>query len=399
MIISNPFVISPIFEWNYTCEKPIVDNPGGTSAGKTYSILQVLILKGSEVPNQIITVCGQDVPNLKAGAMRTLGFVLNDSPYLAAFFKGKPNKTDRVWTMHNGTIIEFKSFDDEQDAKGGRRDYLFVNEANGVRWDIFEQLHVRTSKQTFIDYNPTGPFWAHKNLKGRSDVQTFISNYKHNPNLSKAIVAKIELWKIEDPEKWKVYGLGKTGKTKGVIFKDVTWIDSLPSHISKFVYGMDFGFNDPTTLVKLGTSDGELYVECLLYESGLITSSLKVENKDVPNINDRLIELGIKKTDTINADNADPKTIRELKLLGWRIRGAKKGKGSILAGINKIKKYKKLNIVNRKECKEEQIGYIWGEDKFGEPTDEPIDDFNHFWDGTRYGIQGLNRRNTSSSVR
>lgn len=398
MIVSNPFVISPVFEWNYTCTKPIVNNQGGTSGGKTYCILQVLILKGSEVPNQIITVCGQDVPNLKAGAMRTLGFVLNDSPYLASFFKGKPNKTDRVWTMHNGTIMEFKSFEDEQDAKGGRRDYLFINEANGIRWDVFEQLHVRTNKQTFIDYNPTSPFWAHKKLIGRSDVQTFISNYKHNPNLSKEIIAKIELWKTEDPEKWKVYGLGKTGETEGVIFKDVNWIESLPDYIDKYCYGMDFGFNDPTTLVKVGSSDGELYIECLLYESGLITSSLKVENKDVPNINDRLIELGIKKTDLMIADNADPKTIRELKLLGWKIKGAKKGKGSILAGINKIKKYKRLNIVSRKECKEEQIGYIWGKDKFGEPTDEPIDDFNHFWDGSRYGIQGLERRKPKSSV-
>jgi len=398
MTIDNPFQISPVFEWNYTCTKPIVNNQGGTSGGKTYCILQVLILKGSEEPNQIITVCGQDVPNLKAGAMRTLGFVLNDSPYLASFFRGKPNKTDRVWTMNNGTIIEFKSFEDEQDAKGGRRDYLFLNEANGIRWDIFEQLHVRTSKQTFIDYNPTSPFWAHKKLIGRNDVQTFISNYKHNPSLSKEIIAKIERWKYEDPEKWRVYGLGKTGKTEGVVFKDVNWISEMPKHITKFYYGIDFGFNDPTTLVRCGVSDGELFVECLLYESGLITSSLSAKNKDVPNLHDRLIKLGMRKTDLIHADR-EPKTIKELKTLGWHIRGAKKGAGSILAGINRIKKYSKLNIVASKECKEEQIGYIWGKDKLGEPTDMPIDDFNHFWDALRYGEQGLIKKGYAQTIK
>ncbi len=102
MTTNTPFIISDVFYWNYNTNKQVVINQGGTSAGKTYSILQVLILKGSELPNQVITVVGQDVPNLKVGAIRTFEMVLNDSPFLASFINPKPNKTDKTWTFNNG---------------------------------------------------------------------------------------------------------------------------------------------------------------------------------------------------------------------------------------------------------------------------------------------------------
>ena len=363
---------------------PIVINQGGTSGGKTYCLLQVLILKAAEEENQVITIVGQDIPNLKVGAMRTLSFVLNDSPYLASFFNGKPNKTERTWTLNNGSVIEFKSFEDEQDAKGGRRDYLFMNEANGISYDVYDQLQVRTSKQVFIDYNPTAPFWAHDKLIGRDDVQLFMSHYKHNPFLSEEIIQKIEAWKGKDAEKWKVYGLGLTGKTEGVIFKNVNWVSSFPENIKRVSFGMDFGFtNDPTTLIKCGVSDGELFAERWLYDFGMTT----------PLISKALQDLRMKKKQTIYADSADPKTIRELRNLGWNVRGAKKGADSIRFGIDAIKKYEVINIVNCEKWKEEQMKYIWEVDKkTGKATNKPIDDWNHLWDSLRYGSQGLRKR-------
>ncbi len=222
-------------------------------------------------------------------------------------------------------------------------------------------------------------------------MQLFISNYTHNPFLDKRIIKKIEAWKDKDPEKWRVYGKGATGKTEGVIFKNVNWITHWPSHISKISYGMDFGFqNAPTTLIKCGVSDGELFAERWMYEYGMTT-------KDIDNA---LNELGVSKKDTIYADSADPKTIKELKNLGWDIRGAKKGQDSIRHGIDNIKKYEALNIVNCKHWKNEQISYIWGKDKkTDKPTNKPIDDFNHLWDALRYGIQGLKRKRAKTNIR
>jgi phage terminase large subunit len=386
------FKESPIYTANSQCDKPIVVNQGGSSSGKTYSILQLLLVLGWSEPNSIITIVGQDMPNLKIGAMRTLGFVLKDNKYFADMVKGV-NRTDWIWTLHSGSTIEFKSFDNAQDAQGGRRDYLFVNEAMGVDYAIFDQLNIRTEKKVFIDYNPTVPFWVHNKLIGQPYVQLFISNYKHNESLSPKIVAKIEAYRDnpKDAEKWKVYGLGLTGSTEGVIFKYVNWISEFPKDIKRHSWGMDFGFtNDPTTLVKCGVSDGELFLERWMYEYGMTTKDIDLALK----------ELGVSKKDRIYADSADPKTIKELRLLGWDVKGAKKGADSIRHGIDKIKKYEALNIVNCEHWKLEQISYIWGVDKKTlEPTNKPIDKFNHLWDSTRYGIQGLKKRRAKTTVR
>jgi len=390
MTIKNPFKPSPIFLWNWNCKKQIVINQGGTSSGKTYSLLQMLLLKSAERPNTRITVAGQDMPNLKVGAIRDFQTILNSNELFSMLIL-KVNMSDKTWHLNNGSIIEFKSYDNEQDARNGKRDYLFVNEANGINYEIFYQLNIRTTIQTFIDYNPSAPFWVHDRLIGRDDVQLFISNYSHNPFIKPEIKRKILNLKTTDKEKWRVYGLGLTGKTEGVIFKGVNWISEFPKNTKIVSYGMDFGFtNDPTTLIKCGVSDGELYAQRLIYQHEMTT-------KDISNA---LNGLKLTKKDSIYADSADPKTIKELKLLGWSVKGAKKGADSIRHGIDNIKKYKALNIVNCKHWKVEQISYIWGVDrKTSRATNKPIDDFNHLWDALRYGIQGLNRRTAQTSFR
>ena len=200
------FQQSPVFEWNYKSEKSFCVNQGGTSSGKTFSILQVLIVKCLELPNQIVTVVGQDLPNLKSGAIRDLETIFDTMPIFRQFLKSI-NRTDKIFKFINNSVIEFKSYENEQDAKSGKRQYLFMNEANGIPFSVFEQLQIRTEKQTFIDYNPTFSFWVHdKLLTGREDVDLFISNYRHNPFIKKEIVEKIELLKTTDPNKWKVYG-------------------------------------------------------------------------------------------------------------------------------------------------------------------------------------------------
>ena len=418
MLISNPFPITPVFEWNYRSLKPIVVNQGGTNSGKTFSILEVLLMKAIETPNTIITVAGKSIPDLKVGPMRDLKTILNLFPFFAKFIEGDPNLTDRIWTFTNGSIIEFKSYQTKLSAQSGKRDYLFVNEANNVPYAIFNQLQLRTSKQVFIDYNPTAPFWAHDVLIGRQDVDLFISNYKHNGyfddlgewnyNVPKSIRDKIELYKTlgfdskgniinEDmANHWNVYGLGITGALMGVVFKDVIWVPELPPDnlIKKTVYGLDFGFtNDPTCLVKLVLSQGEIYGQMLLYDVGLTN----------PDIARKFKELGLKSGrrsgSLIMADSAEPKSIKELNNLGWRVKPCKKGADSINFGISSLKSYGTLNLVENTLWKEEQRNYTWSIDKLtGKPTNKPIDSFNHIWDASRYGEQGFRKlRNVTIS--
>ena len=384
---SNPFQISPIFEWNYNTDKSIVVNQGGTSSGKTYSILQMLLIKASEKPNQIVTVVGQDIPNLKVGAIRDFDTILSSSEFFNSLIKQR-NISDRTYTLTNGSKIEFKSYENEQDAKSGKRDYLFMNEANGIGYSIYDQLQIRTSKQTFIDYNPTAPFWVHDKLIGKENVQLFISNYKHNPFLKDSIKRKIEALQDIDKNKWRVYGLGLTGELQGVIFDNVEWIQELPTdNIKRSCIGVDFGYsNDPTTIVKIVLSQGSLYGKLLHYETGLT-------NPDIGNVFKELgFKKGLQQGDVIMADSAEPKSIKELRNLGWRVKGVKKGADSVRFGINQIKSYGKLFLVNNELWKQEQRNYVWKTDKSdGKTINKPIDKDNHIWDAFRYAEQGLRK--------
>ena len=350
----NPFPISPIFEWNYQSKKQIVINQGGTSSGKTYSLLQVLACKAAEKANQVITIVGQDIPNLKAGAIRDFDNILNSIPFFSSMIKAV-NKTDKTYYFHNGSIMEFKSFDNEQDAKSGKRDYLFMNEANGIPYSIYDQLQIRTTKQVFIDYNPTFAFWVHDKLIGSENVELLISNYKHNPFLKDSIKEKIEQLRSIDPNKWRVYGLGMTGQVEGAIFPVVNWVSQLPTeNIKRSCYGMDFGYsNDPTTLVKCVLSQGQLYGQLLLYKTGLT-------NQDIAKEFDRLgVKKGLRTGALVMADSAEPKSIKELRNLGYRVKPCKKGSDSIRNGIDAIKSYGTLNLVSNELWKQEQQKYVW----------------------------------------
>lgn len=163
-------VQKPALFWeNYMSRKKVVVNQGGTSSGKTWNILDVLFVLAIQQKGIVITVVGQDIPNLKKGAYRDAKRIWSESPTYRAWF-GKPNESDRIFTAANGSIIEFTSYQDEQDAKSGKRDYLFVNEANGIPYDIYWQLAIRTKYKIFLDYNPNSRFWVHDLLMGRDDV-------------------------------------------------------------------------------------------------------------------------------------------------------------------------------------------------------------------------------------
>ena len=174
------FETTILYQANREATEKVIINQGGTSSGKTYAIMQLLFTKAIEEPRVIITVVGQDIPNLKKGAYRDAKTIYYRSPDLQMWF-GKPNESDRVFTCINGSIIEFTSYDGEQDAKSGKRDYLFVNEANGITYEVFQQLYWRTRKTTYIDYNPNARFWVHDKLIGKKGIKLIISASVHLP--------------------------------------------------------------------------------------------------------------------------------------------------------------------------------------------------------------------------
>ena len=364
---------SVLFEANYKATEPIIVNQGGTSSGKTVCILQVLAIRAIQEPDSIITVVGQDIPNLKRGALRDFQlYVLNDpiiSEQVASY-----NKSERIYTFKSGSIIEFESYDNEQDSRNGKRQYLFVNEAQGISYEIYKQLQLRTTKQAFLDYNPSAEFWVHEKVLTLPDAERklLISDYRHNPFCPDSIVRNIEALKEQDFELWKVYGRGMTGKIEGLIYTNWHLCDSIPSDLER-VKGLDFGFNHPTALLDVAVDEQNktIYVDELVYESGLIPQEL--------------IELmtTVTPTDTIYADAARPDTIEEIYRAGFNIHKADK---SVWDGIQKVKSYKIFITRHSQNVLKEIRSYKWKVDKNGKSLEEPVKFLDDAMDAMRYAV-------------
>lgn len=361
--------------YNENCDPQarIFVNQGGTSSGKTYCIMQRLISIAVNEPATIITVAGQDLPNLKVGAMRDTETIFGDSEWLQGFFTW--NRSDYTIKGQNGSLIEFKSYDGEQDAKNGKRDYLFINEANGITYGIYWQLAIRTRRQIFIDYNPSSRFWVHEQVMGREGVKLIISDHRSNMFLTDEEHRRIE--GISDPELWKVYARGKTGSITGLVFTHFNVVDELPSREEWKVsaWGLDWGFSaDPTALVHLVLAHGEIWTDELIYQTGLT-------NPDIARL---MKEAGLTGRDEVIADSAEPKSIAELNRMGYFIKACKKGADSISNGIDILKRYT-WNVTRRSAgLRKELLAYKWKTDRNGDMTNQPIDAFNHAIDAVRY---------------
>jgi phage terminase large subunit len=383
------FQCSDLYYDNLNSKSDVIVNQGGTSSGKTYSILQVLFSIAISELKQVITVAGQDIPNLKVGAIRDALEIVSKSEQLKSLLLKPYNKSDRVFEFVSGSIIEFKSYDDAQDAKSGKRDYLFLNEANGIPYEVYSELSLRTRKRTFIDYNPNAEFWVHEKVLGQKGVQLIISDHRHNPFLSQAQRDKIEALKDIDLELWRVYARGLTGKIEGLIFRNWSVVDTIPEGAKFIGNGLDFGFtNDPTASHNVYTNNGELWIDEVIYETGLTN----------PDICARFVDAGFNKKQEIIADSSEPKSIEEIKRSGYRIEGANKGPDSVNASIDILKRYK-MNVTRRStHIRKELNNYKWKVDRAtGKSINEPVDAFNHGIDGVRY--VALNKLKIANSGR
>lgn len=371
-MLSSKLQTTDVFAWNFNSSAPVTVNQGGTSSGKTYAILQVLFCKAIAQKDQVITVAGQDIPNLKVGALRDAADIVDKTPAFQQAIESF-NKTDRVYKFTNGSVIEFNSYDDFQDAKSGKRDYLFVNEANGIPYVVYEQLALRTRKQIFIDYNPNEEFWVHEKILPEKSTQLFISDHRHNPFLPDVMRAKIEGLRDKDEELFKVYARGLTGKVEGLILRNFFEVDAIPVEATLIANGLDFGFtNDPTAFLQVFKQNGELWIDEIIYSTNLTNDMIARELKN-NSVSGEIV-----------ADSAEPKSIQEIMNEGFWVTPAEKGKDSIRQSINILKRYK-LNITRRSTGLRKEIrSYKWKVDKGGKPLNEPIDFMNHSIDALRY---------------
>lgn len=374
MSIDGMMTVSPLYIENENAEERTVVNQGGTSSGKTYAIMQLLFVTAMRFAGYVITVVGQDIPNLKKGAYRDAKRILGDSEQLKQWFPSV-NESERIIKCINGSVIEFYSFKDEQDAKSGKRDVLFINECDGIPYEIYWQLDMRTRHKVYLDYNPSARFWVHEKVIGKENTRLIISDHRHNPFLSEDEHAKIE--GIEDAELWKVYARGKTGVLKGLIFQHYNIVEALPKkeEIRGDWYGIDFGFtNDPTAIYHVVLAHGELWLDEVAYSQGL----------DNPHIARLLKDYGATRHSNIVADCAEPKSIAEINATGLSVVASDKGADSVNVGISILQRYK-INVTRRSVgWLTEAQRYKWKVDRNGNTLNEPCDVFNHAMDAVRY---------------
>jgi len=378
--------------------KRYVVHQGGTGSGKTFSILQYLLSYATEHKGCVISVVAESLPHLKRGALRDFRRILQMiewDKYAAE------NKTEHTFKIE-GSTIEFFSADAEAKLRGARRDILFINECNNIDYESFQQLDVRTRKQTILDFNPVCRFWVHDKLMPSlpaADLVFVKSSYLDNDFLGEEEKRNIER-RRQNTSWWKVYGEGEIGMNEGMVFTN--WeivaplppeggtqspfrvpmaigmgqtekIETLPG--SLIGYGIDFGFtHSPTAVIQVNEYNGELYVHELLYRSGMQ--------------NEELIEFAHKHLDLralAVADSAEPKTIDYLYRKGWfGLKPAVKGNDSLLHGINLLLD-RKINVTSTSvNVIKELRQYMWDTNKDGAYVRRPVKDSDHAIDALRY---------------
>ena len=362
---------------------------GGTSAGKTFGILPILIDKAAKTGGLEISVVAESIPHLRRGALRDFLKVMK---WTNRFVDERFNKSLLKYEFANGSFIEFFSADDSSKLRGARRDILYVNECNNVNFEAYNELSIRTKKEVYLDFNPANEFWVEE-IKEDKEADFIILTYKDNEALDIGIVDQIEKNRLKAETStywrnwWKVYGLGELGMLEGVVFSNWKQIDTIPKEARLVGIGLDFGYtNDPTSCIEIYKHNEKRILNEIVYQTGLLNSDIsKKLPKDVP----------------VYADSAEPKSIADIQRYGITIKGVTKGRDSINYGIDVMQREEYLVTSNSTNLIKELRSYCWDTDKTGKRLNKPVDNYNHAIDAVRYHEMetlGMNKNYGSYNV-
>ena len=364
-----------VFELLESNQSKIVALQGSSRAGKTYNaLLWIIFSYCHKNTGKVISICRKTLPSLKATVLRDFLEILRNNELYSEIYH---NKTSNEYWL-NGNLIEFFSLDMGSRVRGRKRDMLFINEANEIDYEAWNQLLFRTDGRVngvILDYNPHDQFhWIYDKVLERDDCNLYITTFMDNPFISETLKKELLRLKDTDPDYWRVYGLGLRGQSRSLVFK-FHICDGIPATAKLISRGLDFGYaSDPSALCATYIDGDNMYTQELLYEKGLTNQDLVREFQ----------RLGLDRRDEIYADSSEPKSIEEIHRMGWNIKGKKKYE--INYGIDLVRRYKlhitKDSINGIKEL--ENYKYI--EDRNNNPTNKPVDKFNHFCDALRYSV-------------
>ena len=349
-------------------KKRITHHIGGTRSGKTYAILQYLIVKALQEELNI-TIVRRTVPSLKRSVIKDFKDIMLE---LGIWSSDAYNISDRVYTFSNGSLVSFLNTDDAEKLRGVKSNILFIDEASEQHEEAYFQLSIRTSGEIILAYNPTvSPYHFLRNM---DDVETFKTTYKDNPYLPPAMVKEIEALQKKNPKYWQIYGLGEYTVNEKAVFQNFQIVDEIPIH-DLVGFGLDFGYSqDPTALVAVHRHHDMLYCRELMYDRGLTTQDIITKLK----------QFNIGRDTEIWADSAEPRLIEEIYRSGFNIKPVKKGPDSIRFGLSVLQNFGICVERSSTHLIDELYGYEYVTDKNGYVTDKPQDFNNHLIDALRY---------------
>lgn len=352
---------------------------GGTSSGKTVAHMQLLleIAINRQKSGVLISVVSETLPHLKQGAIRDFVDELKRRNFIEGL---QYQHANHVYTFGLSTIEFFSA--DSGKATGPRRDILYLNECNNMKYSVVTELEQRTRETIFYDFNPLEPFWIEDKVLALPDRERVLlrSNYLDNDQLEQSIRHEIELKASRDENYKRVHIDVEYGVSEGLIFPNWSMVDDMPK-AERRIYGMDFGYtNDPTTLIDVQFFTGGLYADELLWKTGL----------HARDIIDELRAAEVSKT--IVADSEDPRMISELSMGGFHVVPAIKGPGSIKYGIDAMKRQPLFVTKRSVNLIKELRNYRYKIDKAGNTLNEPVDNFNHGLDAWRYPVSYLEQQ-------
>lgn len=297
------------------------------------------------------------------------------------FKKSSGNRTAKLKSLAGATHVfieeaeendemSFRQLDDSlRTTKAETKIIMVFNPPNKSHW-IMKRWY------NLVESEHSGYYMA----VPKSDAKNLLSihsTYKDNEvNLNESFVSNLVDYQSKDPDYYytMVKGLITEG-VKGRIFRNWQPIAKMPDTYTK-EYGLDFGWNDPVALVEVERHNQTLYVKQMIYQQGMTNRELS----------DRMKEIGISHHSLITADSAEPKSIEELRRMGWNIQPALKGSDSILNGIKQIKSFTVYLCEDSRDFWGEYEVYAWRLNQHKEPTNEPMDSNNHLMDALRYAI-------------
>ena len=371
--------VNVVFEHLLDSESKIVVEQGGTRSGKTFNILLYIIFHYCQInKGKTITICRKTFPAVRSSVMRDFIDILKQHN---KYDEVNHNKSNSEYTL-DGNLVEFISVDQPQKIRGRKREFLFINEANELDYEDWQQLIFRTTEKVVLDYNPSDEYhWIYDKVLNREDVEFYKTTYLDNKFLDNSIVKEIERLKETDEQYWQIYGLGEKGVSKATIF-NYNEVSHIPHDAELISYGADAGYtNDPSTLVSVYKKDHNLYIKEHLYRTMMTTKDLSDHFKQE-----------VERRSPIYFDAAEPRLIDELRRMGHNIQPSLKGRDSINAGIDLLKRFK-IHITSESDnAIQEFRNYKWQEDRSGKLTNKPVDKNNHIIDAVRYATYSIMSR-------